>query len=238
MNERTNEDRRQFVRSTFARIADRYDLLNRLMTFGVDLRWRRDALGSAQLPSGAQILDLGAGTGDLSREAERQFPQSTIVAADLTPRMIAVGRAKTKSARVHWVTCDAAELPFEEASFDLVASAFLLRNLEEVDTALQEQRRVLQPSGSLISIETTPPLPGLLRPLVQFHFRVVIPLLASVFSSDSQAYAYLVHSTHGFLEPDALAERMRRLGFSQVRYKRRMFGAVAIHWAVKERDSR
>jgi demethylmenaquinone methyltransferase/2-methoxy-6-polyprenyl-1,4-benzoquinol methylase len=234
----SGSERGRYVQGMFTQIARRYDLMNRLMTFGQDMRWRREVIRRASLPPTGNLLDLGAGTGDLAREALRQYPDCQPTAADFTLEMMKVGRQleaqqQPDSPALAWSAADALNLPFPEGVFDAVVSAFLLRNVGSLNTAIQEQYRVLKPGGRLVCLDTTPPAPGLLAPLIKFHLHVVIPTLGGLISGDSQAYQYLPSSTEAFLQPEQLADTLRQNGFRQVGFIRRMFGTVAIHWGVK-----
>ncbi len=229
----SSTDKPRQVRAMFARIARRYDLMNRLMTAGQDLRWRREVIQRASLPPHARLLDLGAGTGDLAFEALRQQPTCQPVAGDFTLEMMQVGHQRPLGKLVTWAGTDALALPFPDNTFDAVVSGFLLRNVADLDRALQEQFRVLKPGGRWVALDTTRPRRNLFWPLVQIHFWVVIPLLGWVFAGDPGAYRYLPDSTVHFLSAEDLAQRLTQVGFQEVGFTRRMFGTIAIHWAIK-----
>jgi demethylmenaquinone methyltransferase/2-methoxy-6-polyprenyl-1,4-benzoquinol methylase len=226
-------ERARYVQGMFARIARRYDLMNRLMTAGQDVRWRREAIHRAQLPPGGRLLDLGAGTGDLAREARRQQPAGLPVATDFTLEMMRVGRAYPGSAAFSWVAADALCLPFVSDSFDAVVSGFLMRNVIDLPRALREQARLLRPAGRVVILDTTPPRPGLFFSLVQFHLKYTIPALGRLVTGDADAYTYLPDSTQAFLTAEQLAQEMSRAGFQEIGFRRLMFGAIAIHWGQK-----
>lgn len=217
----------------FARIAVRYDLLNRLMTFGQDKGWRRETIRRAEPPPGAVILDLGAGTGDLAFEALRQAPRARVVAVDFTPEMMSIGRSRPQGDGLDWLVADALHLPFAGESFDVAVSGFLLRNVADIDQALAEQHRVLRAGGRLVSLDTTPSRPGPLHFLVELHLRRIIPLLGRLVAGEAEAYNYLLESTEGFLPAEALAERISCAGFHEIGFARRMLGSIAIHWGKK-----
>ncbi len=222
------QEKPQYVNRMFAAVAPTYDLLNRLITGWQDVRWRREVIALCDLPPHGRFLDVGTGTGDLAAEAVRRHPSVTAVGCDFTYEMMAHGRHKA-SGRIHFVQGDALDLPFPDATFDAVASGFLLRNVADVDRALREQVRVTKPGGRVVCLETTPPESALLEPLVRFHLLAVIPALGRLLSPAGDAYTYLPQSTVHFLKPQELAHRMERAGLAHVFFQRRMFGTVAIH---------
>lgn len=233
MTSRVDSDKATQVRAMFARIAGRYDLLNRLMTFGQDRVWRRELIRGARPRAGDRLLDIGAGSGDLAFEARRQIAGLSIVACDFTREMIDVGRARPESSDIQWVLADAENLPFREGTFDVVVSGFLLRNVTSLERALAEQHRALREHGRLAALDTTPPDSAWLKPFIRFHFHRVIPLLGRVLAGDLEAYQYLPSSTESFFPARALAEKMKEQGFQAVSYVTRMSGTIAIHWAQK-----
>jgi demethylmenaquinone methyltransferase/2-methoxy-6-polyprenyl-1,4-benzoquinol methylase len=217
----------------FASISARYDLMNRLMTFGQDQAWRREVVRRAALPARGRFLDLGAGTGDLGLEAIRRDPQTLSVAADFTLEMMQVGRLRPGGHRILWVVADAQHLPFAANSFDGVASGYLLRNVADVARTLEEQRRVLRPNRKAVSLDTTPPARNALRPVLEIYLHTLIPRLGRLVTGSDLAYRYLPDSTEQFLAAEDLAERWRVAGFGQVGYRRRMLGTMALHWGTK-----
>jgi demethylmenaquinone methyltransferase/2-methoxy-6-polyprenyl-1,4-benzoquinol methylase len=230
----SGSERVNYVREMFSEIAPRYDLMNRLMTFGQDVRWRSLVIRRAEIPHTGRLLDLGAGTGDLAREAMRQYPECAPLAADFTLEMMQAGRSRRAASQFpDWCAADAARLPFMDESFDAVVSGFLMRNLPEVRVSLSEQHRVLKPGGRIVILDTTPPSRQIYAPLVRFHMFRVIPALGEIITGSPAAYTYLPESTDRFLEPERLAQRIIEAGFREVAFQRGMFGTVAIHWGVK-----
>ena len=230
MSQLTGDERARYVHNVFGGIAGRYNLMNRLMTAGQDIRWRRETIGRLGLRLGERLLDLGAGTGDLGREALRQQPGIRLVAADFSLAMMLAGQA---SAALPWLNADALHLPFPDGSFDAVVSGFLLRNVGNLSAALQEQYRILKPDGRMLILETTRLQHGLFSPLVRFHMHVLIPWIGGLVSGDQEAYRYLPASSEAFLSAEELAGRMVSTGFLKVGFCRRMFGTIAIHWGRK-----
>jgi demethylmenaquinone methyltransferase/2-methoxy-6-polyprenyl-1,4-benzoquinol methylase len=231
MNETERAERARANRSMFARIAPRYDLMNRLMTAGMDRAWRRELIRRAGLTSGARVLDIGTGTGDIAREALAQCPQCVTIAADYTFEMMDAGKQRGRA--LAWTSADALRLPFADELFDAVVSGFLLRNVTELDRALREQMRVLRPGGRWVALDTTRPEKNLFSPLIQFHLQTIIPTLGRFITGQASAYSYLTNSTASFLRAEELAERARQAGFREVGFARRNFGTIAIHWGKK-----
>ncbi|MCK5314274.1 MAG: ubiquinone/menaquinone biosynthesis methyltransferase [Anaerolineales bacterium] len=233
MTHLTGSERSRYVQAMFTRIAHRYDRMNRLMTAGQDVRWRREVIQRAGLPSNGYLLDLGAGTGDLAREALRQHPASRAVAADFTLEMMRMGRRRLETAHLVWSAADALQLPYPQDTFDAVVSGFLLRNVSDIRQALREQYRLLKPGGRVVSLDTTRPPANILSPVINLYLHVVIPTLGKLVTGDSDAYKYLPDSTEAFLGAEQLASRMIAAGFREVGFRRVMFGTVAIHWGTK-----
>lgn len=230
----TGTDRAVYVQGMFARIASRYDVMNRLMTFGMDRRWRHIVLKKACLPpEGGSLLDLGAGTGDLGLEALRWNPRTKPVEADFTLEMMLVGQKRPGTEALNWAGADARQLPFGDCTFDAIISGFLLRNVFDLPGCLREQFRVLKPGGRIVALDTTRPSKNIVTPFVRFYMHTIIPLLGKWISGEADAYTYLPDSSAGFLSAEALASHMSKVGFGSIGFQRLNFGTVAIHWGVK-----
>jgi demethylmenaquinone methyltransferase/2-methoxy-6-polyprenyl-1,4-benzoquinol methylase len=230
MTQLTGDERAKYVQGMFTRIASRYDLMNRLMTGGQDVRWRKRVIELARLDDNASLLDLGTGTGDLAREALSAFPKARVVGADFTLEMMRVGR---KTSPLDFSTADALRLPFSDLSFDAVVSGFLMRNVIDLQKALEEQYRVLKNGGRVVILDTTRPRKNLLSPFIRLHMHFVIPTLGGLLTGSRDAYRYLPETTEGFVAAEDMAERMERTGFQRVAFQRFMFGTIAIHWGEK-----
>jgi demethylmenaquinone methyltransferase/2-methoxy-6-polyprenyl-1,4-benzoquinol methylase len=217
----------------FARIARRYDVMNRLMTFGQDVSWRKRVITLARLPLSGNLLDLGTGTGDLAFEALQRDSTLHVVGGDFTLEMMRVGQTRPDGHRVRWSATDALNLPFPDNSFDSVTSGYLMRNVIDLKRAWAEQYRVLRPGGRVVCLDTTPPPRNLLYPFINFHLHVIIPILGRLITGASDAYTYLPNTTENFLPAEKLAERMTEAGFKDVGFKRLMFNTMAIHWGRK-----
>ena len=230
MTRLTGQERATYVQNMFSTIAKRYDLMNRLMTGGQDIRWRKQVIQRARLAKNSRLLDIGTGTGDLAREALAQFPQARVIAADFTLEMMRVGQNR---GALNFSSADALRLPFEDSAFDAVVSGFLMRNVIDLQVALQEQYRVLKKGGRIVILDTTRPKKNILSPFIRLHMHVIIPALGKLLTGVSDAYHYLPDSTEGFVTAENLASRMAALGFKKLSYERLMFGTIAIHSGEK-----
>lgn len=215
----------------FARIAPHYDVMNRLMTAGLDVSWRRELIQRAQLAPNARVLDIGTGTGDIATAIRQQYPNALTIAADYTFEMMDAGKQKGRA--LLWSSADALQLPFAGEMFDAVVSGFLLRNVTDLDRALREQYRVLKTGGRWVALDTTRPEKNLFSPFIQFHLQTIIPTLGRFITGQAGAYAYLTTSTKNFLRAEDLAEHARKAGFREVGFARKNFGTIAIHWGQK-----
>jgi len=214
------------VRSMFDRIAPVYDLMNRVMTVGLDQRWRRLAVREVVWP-GDRVLDACCGTGDLAVQAERRGGR--VVGLDFSPRMLE--RARLKSGAIEWVQGDALALPFGDGEFDAATVGFGVRNLEDLESGLCELARVLRPGGKVAVLEITRPR-GILRPFFRLWFDVLVPLAGKVLPG-GKAYTYLPASVRRFPGPEDLSALMERAGFESVQYRLLGGGTVALHTGVR-----
>jgi demethylmenaquinone methyltransferase/2-methoxy-6-polyprenyl-1,4-benzoquinol methylase len=222
----------------FARIVRSYDKLNRMMTFGQDIKWRKEAAQILSLSSDAVVLDLGSGTGDMLLEVLRQFPKSTVIGVDITPEMVQIGRKREGLETVLWVIANVQALPFAPSTFNGTISAFLMRNVAEVHPVFEEQHRVLCDQGRLVCLETSPPRRNPLHFLINLYLTKFIPILGGIIARDADAYAYLASSTVNFFTPEELSEKLASIGFVEVNFIQRMFGVIAIHSARKIRSQK
>ncbi|HZT90984.1 MAG TPA: ubiquinone/menaquinone biosynthesis methyltransferase [Gaiellaceae bacterium] len=214
------------VRTMFDRIAPVYDAMNRVMTAGLDLRWRRLTAESV-VRSGDGVLDAACGTGDLAL-ADLRAGAERVVGLDFSERMLE--RARRKSSRVEWLRGDLLELPFEDATFDAATVGFGVRNVADLERALRELRRVLKVGGRLGILEITQPR-GPLRAFYSLWFDRVVPLLGRLLPGGS-AYTYLPASVKRFPSAERLAELMEECGFDDVRFRLLAGSIVALHTGV------
>jgi demethylmenaquinone methyltransferase/2-methoxy-6-polyprenyl-1,4-benzoquinol methylase len=210
------------VRRMFDRIAPVYDAMNRLMTAGLDQRWRRITVERAVRP-GDRVLDACCGTGDLAIAAAGRGGKVT--GLDFSERML--DRARAKDPSIEWVRGDVLSLPFPDASFDAVTVGFGVRNVDDLEAGVCELRRVLRPGGLLGILEITRPT-GMLAPFYRVWFDNVIPALGRLLPGGA-AYTYLPASVRRFPPPAELAALLQRNGFDGVRFERFAGGIVALH---------
>ncbi len=220
-------------REMFDRIAPTYDRLNRVMSLGIDRRWRaraveaiREAVATTPAP---RLLDLCAGTLDLAALLEETFPNAHVVACDASEKMIALGRAKVKG--VECVVGDALALPFDDASFDAVICGFGVRNLADLRRGLSEVRRVLKPRGRFVTLELFRPRGATTRFVHGAGLRYALPMLGAALARDREAYEYLAESMEGFVTRDAYEHLLREEGFGSVNAVDLTLGISSIVWA-------
>ena len=226
------------IRQMFGEIAPRYDLLNHLLSLGIDRWWRRRTVRLVPPHDAWPILDVCTGTGDLAlaywRVGRGRVP---IVGADFCRPMLALAAQKASRAAgsaIVWVEADAQQLPFPDDLFQIVCVAFGLRNQSDPDRGLAEMARVCRPGGSVAVLEFSLPEPRLLRTLYGWYFRLVLPRVGQALATNRQkAYNYLPASVGEFPEREELAERMRRAGLGQVRYHPFTFGIATLYVGVK-----
>ena len=241
----TEADISRKVREMFSQIAPRYDLLNHLLSLQIDRIWRARVVRRVApilRRRDAAVLDVCCGTGDLTLGLARGG-NATVIGADFAHPMLV--RAQTKGAalkngardpgsrEISFIEADALHLPFADASFDLVTTAFGFRNLANYDAGLREFHRVLKPAGTLAILEFTEPPAGVIGNLYRWYFRSVLPRIGGAISGDSAAYTYLPQSVARFFRPAELATAMAGIGYKTVEYSVWTLGTVALHTGIK-----
>ncbi len=229
-------DKARFVSEMFSRIAGRYDLMNGLMTFGMHHAWRRVAARQTIAAPEGPALDLATGTGDLALELYQIHPHRTIVGVDFALGMLGVAREKLRQAdprgHVRLAAADALHLPFTDRAFACVTSAFLLRNLVDLEEGLREMKRVTRPDGRVVALEITQATPPGFTTLFRVYFHWIVPRVGRLVSGDREAYTYLPRSVDRFLTPAALSKLMEKVGLRGVIYRRLGLGTVTVHTGI------
>lgn len=234
------------VRSMFSEIAPTYDLLNTVLSFGIDARWRAQAAQEALpavMPAAAEgadagfdraVLDVATGTGNLAIALKRRCAACRVVGVDFAEPMLARAREKADRAGVDatFAVADGSSLPYDDGTFDAVTIAYGLRNFADPDRGLREFRRVLKPGGRLVVLEFPPPPKGAFGAIFRWYFTAFLPRLGGWVSGKRSAYAYLPASVLAFFPPEDLAGRMQLAGFDDVRYRLQTFGVSALHVGV------
>ncbi len=225
--------KRDQVERMFDAISPKYDFLNRLFSMGTDQGWRRKVMRLVAQEPVARLLDVATGTADLALMAAKQVKE--VKGADISEGMLSYGRQKVKKAglesRVELVRGDAADLPFPEASFDVVTVAFGVRNFEDLPRGIRGMLRVLKPGGRLFVLEFSRPS-GLIAPFYRFYFHHVMPFIGRMISKDSAAYTYLPASVDAFPEGEAFEAILQTCGGIDVR-SWRLTGGIATLYTVR-----
>ena len=253
------EQKAVYVRDMFGRIAWRYDLMNRLMTFGRDRAWRRytvsqlgleapQADAQAQARGSRLVLDVATGTGDLAFETLAQRPDARVVGLDFVPEMLVHAQQKARAnggsdqtahsledatqlaaGSLDFLAGDALRIPFPNDTFDAVVTGFALRNVTDIPAAFAEMARVTRRGGCVACLEIAKPQTPFFKWLFALYFYRLVPLLGGWITGQRAAYTYLPHSLSAFLNPDEIAAAMGQTGWREVSHKRLMLGAVAVH---------
>jgi len=223
---------KQYVRSLFNAIAYRYDLLNHLLSGGIDLYWRRKAIEHLRHDAPRTILDVATGTGDFALAALRLNPER-IVGVDIAENMLALGREKLRRRgaqdRVAFELGDAERLAFSDGTFDAAIVAFGVRNFENLGQGLREMRRVLNPGGRVVILEFSRPQTAPFRQIYLAYFRTILPLIGRMVSGHTGAYTYLPDTVMRFPEGPAFLEQLRASGFDDLREERLTFGIATMY---------
>jgi demethylmenaquinone methyltransferase/2-methoxy-6-polyprenyl-1,4-benzoquinol methylase len=224
------------IAGMFGRIAPRYDLMNHLMTAGLDRHWRRLAAAEAALTPGDRALDVCCGTGDLAFALADRWPSCDVTGLDFTDEMLVRARRKAAArgaagARPRFVQGDLLALPFGDGEFAAVTVGWGVRNVPDLPRALAEMARVTRPGGRVVCLESTRPPKGLGRRFHKVWFDRLVPALGRLVAGEGSAYEYLPASVREFPDADGLAGLMAAAGLRHVRYRRLGFGAVALHVA-------
>ncbi len=229
--------KKEAVEAMFDSIAPRYDLLNRVLSFGIDRGWRRKAVAWLRADQPRRVLDVATGTADLAIEALKLGPEK-VVGVDLSAEMLAVGRVKVEklgeSGRVTLQQADAAQLPFEEGAFDAALVAFGVRNFENLEAGLRDIRRVLRPGGALVVLEFSKPRLFPIKQGYAFYSRYILPRIGGALSQNEGAYEYLPASVQAFPDGQDFLARMQAAGFVKTEVRPLTFGIASLYKGYRE----
>jgi demethylmenaquinone methyltransferase/2-methoxy-6-polyprenyl-1,4-benzoquinol methylase len=228
--------KREEVRAMFDSIAPRYDLLNHLLSLGIDKLWRKKAVSLLAPHEPKRILDIATGTADLAIEASRLNPE-LVVGIDISPEMLEVGRQKVerlgKSQTIDLRLGASEDLPLEDASFDAALVAFGVRNFENLQAGLKEINRVLAPGAPLVVLEFSHPTRFPVKQFYEFYFRYIVPRIGKVVSKHDSAYEYLPESVEAFPFGDAFLAEMEQAGFEKLSARPVTFGIASIYYGAR-----
>lgn len=224
----TAESKRRHVARLFATIADRYDLITRVLSYGQDRRWKDRLVRAARVAPSDLALDLACGTGDIAMLV-RERGAGLVIGLDLTPRMLAL--ARRKGGGVRYIAGDMGALPLPASSVDLVTTGYGLRNVPDLDLAIAEIARVLKPGGRLLSLDFSRPDSAIVRGLYLQYLTVVGSLLGWVLHGDPDTYRYIPESIRRYPGPGGVAERLRAHGFTNVHVVPLLLGLMSLHIA-------
>ena len=222
----------------FSRIAGRYDFLNRLISFHFDTLWRKKAVQALALRRrDPRVLDLGSGTGDLSLTAARELKDGRIVGLDFSLEMLKLAQAKKRHVpygdRTAFILGSALAPPFRDEAFDAVMTAFVLRNISDLNLFFREAYRLLRPGGRFVSLDMFPPSRFPFSLFYSFYFYRLVPWIGAALAHDRGAYQYLSDSVRTFDAPETIARLIRQTGFEGVKIEKFMGGAVCLHLGEK-----
>lgn len=230
-------NKKKQVEQMFDKISGNYDGLNRVISFGIDVKWRKKVVNLVENTNPKNVLDIATGTGDLAINLARTGAKE-IVGLDISEGMLSVGRKKIKEKnlqdKITMVQADSEALPFEDNSFDAITVAFGVRNFENLEKGLLEIQRVLRPGGIFVILETSVPTKFPFKQGYKFYSNYLLPIIGKLFSKDKMAYSYLSESAAVFPYGEELNNILRESGFSNVEDKPQTFGVATIYTASKE----
>lgn len=234
------EAKRRYNQRLFATIAGRYDLITRLLSFGLDQRWKRRVATLAVPRAGEIVLDLACGTGDLSFAASRM--KARVIGLDLTPTMLTLARERSRhetdlAGTITWIAGDMTALPLADACIDVVSTGYGLRNVPDLDAALKEILRVLRPGGRLVSLDFNRPASRVVRAVYLSYLEVVGGALGWLLHRDPDTYRYIPASIRRYPGAARVADMIRAAGFETARHVPVLGGLMAIHVAERPRES-
>ncbi len=226
------------VAMMFNKIAHRYDFLNHFLSLNIDKWWRKKSVRQLDGINANQILDLACGTGDLSIQLHKKFPEAKITGVDISKTMLKYGRAKIKKQKlekhIKLLYGDSENLPFKDACFEIVTTAFGVRNFDNLSKSLLEMNRVLKPNGTMLILEFSKITKFPLKQIYNFYLHKVLPLISRIFSKDRAAYKYLPESVGAFSNGNNLIKTLEKSNFKNIEIKPLTFGVVSMYIATKK----
>ena len=233
----SNLSKKQQIANMFDTIAGEYDNLNRVISFGIDIKWRNRVVQIVRDQKPSNILDIATGTGDLAINLMKSGADK-IVGLDISKGMLDIGRKKIKSKKlsefIQMVIGDSENLPFDDNSFDAITVAFGVRNFENLEKGLSEILRVLKPKGILVILETSVPKKTPFKQVYFVYTKLLLPLIGILFSKDKKAYRYLSNSAAKFPCGDAFNNILSKIGFININNTPQTFGVATIYKATKK----
>ena len=233
----SEQSKKQQVEQMFDTISGEYDSLNRVISFGIDVKWRKKVVQLVADTQPESILDIATGTGDLIINMAKKTAATKLIGLDISEGMLSVGRKKINTDglgdRIEMVQADSENMPFKDNSFDAITVAFGVRNFEHLEKGLGEILRVLKPGGIFIILETSVPTKTPYKQGYKIHCKYILPTVGRIFSKDKDAYAYLSESASVFPFGEALNNILRKIGFTNVVDTPQTFGVATLYTASK-----
>jgi len=235
--EQEEDGKKKQVSRMFNRIAPYYDFLNRFLSLGIDVRWRKKAIAKLKDSNPQKILDVATGTADVAIAMAKQLKPLEIIGLDISHEMLEVGRKKIKKRNlnpiIELVEGDSENLPYDDNSFDAITVAFGVRNFENLERGLLEMNRVLKPNGKLVVLEFSKPKVFPIKQLFNFYFKYILPQIGKITSKDDSAYSYLYKSVQAFPDGKAFEEVLNKTGYKSTSWEGLTFGICSIYSASK-----
>ena len=228
------EEKSVYVEQMFNKIAQKYDLFNDIITFGIHRQWKRFVARQTDLHAEQSCLDLCCGTGDIAREVLRQYPSSKVTGLDFSEEMLNIAESKNNNEiTVQYIPGDAINIPFQDAAFDAVTIGYGMRNVQSISQFLREILRVLKPEGVLVSLDVGKVRIPILAELNHFYFFHIVPLVGKLLMPGEEIFQYLPESSLEYPNQESLTNLMIETGFEKVGFHNFVFGASAVHVAYK-----
>jgi demethylmenaquinone methyltransferase/2-methoxy-6-polyprenyl-1,4-benzoquinol methylase len=230
-------NRKKFVQNMFNAIADRYDLLNHILSGGTDIYWRRKAISKLNISPNSLVLDIACGTGDFAFTTHK-LKKSKVIGIDIATKMLLLGKKKAvdrdSSGNIHFLAGDGENIPFASGTFDAVTIAFGVRNMEDIKKNISEMSRILKPNGEIIILEFSTPKLILFKKMYMFYFHKILPAIGRMISKDKEAYTYLPMSVDYFPRPKEFARWIEDEDFYTINYWRLFNGIAIIYKGIKK----